>query len=176
VRQVTEKTQAVRDARGLADGTDRTAQTTSGIRDRRRFAAQRLVLLVVSLAGALGALARYGFSRLLPSPPGRFPWGTFWVNISGSFALGLVLVLLTERFPRARVARPLLATGFLGAYTTYSTYMVDADLLLRNHDLATAALYALGSLLAGGGAALAGMWLGRLLAALDRHLDEQLEP
>ncbi|MDA8295817.1 MAG: CrcB family protein [Actinomycetota bacterium] len=152
----------------LADGAHR------AIRDRRRAAAQRAILLVVGAAGILGALSRYAVSRLLPTPAGRFPWSTFWINITGSLVIGFVLVLLTERFPRARVARPLVATGFLGAYTTFSTYMVDADLLFRGHDLAMGAEYAVGSLLAGGGAALVGIWLGRFLMVLDRHLDEHL--
>ena len=145
-----------------------------GDRDRRRAAAQRVVLLVIGIAGILGALARYAMSRLLPTPPGRFPWSTFWTNVTGSLVIGVVLVLLTERFPRARVARPLVVTGFLGAYTTFSTYVVDADLLFRGHDLATGAIYAVASLLAGGGAALVGIWLGRFLSGLDRRLSEHV--
>lgn len=141
---------------------------------RRQVKAQRTVLLVVACAGAIGALARYALSRIITVPAGHFPWNTFWVNITGSFAIGLVLVLLTERFPRARVARPLIATGFLGAYTTFSTYMVDADLLFRAHDLATGIAYALASLAAGLAAAFLGIALGRLVIGLDHRLNEQL--
>lgn len=143
-------------------------------RDRRRAATERTILLVIGTAGILGALSRYAVARLLPTPPGQFPWSTFWINVTGSLAIGFVLVLLRERFPRARVARPLVVTGFLGAYTTFSTYMVDADLLFRGHDLATGAIYTVASLLAGGFAALVGVLLGRFLAGLGGRLEEQL--
>ena len=139
---------------------------------RRR--AERAVLALVAVAGAVGALARYGVALVVTAPAGHFPWGTFWINVSGSLAIGFVLVLLTERFPRARLARPLVATGFLGGYTTFSTYTVDADLLVRSHALATAALYAVASLLAGAVAVVAGMLAARLLVRLDRRLAEQL--
>lgn len=139
---------------------------------RRR--AERTILAVIGVAGAAGALARYGISRLVPTPAGHFPWGTFWINVTGSLVIGFVLVLLAERFPRARLARPLVATGFLGAYTTFSTYMVDADLLVRSHDLATAATYLLASLFAGAAAVVAGMVGARLLVRLDHRLGEQL--
>ncbi|MDA8034024.1 MAG: CrcB family protein [Actinomycetota bacterium] len=141
---------------------------------RRRRRAERAVLLTVAVAGAIGALARDGVSRLMASPAGHFPWGTFAINVSGSAAIGLVLVLLVERFPAARLARPLVVTGFLGAYTTYSTYMVDADLLFRSHDLVTGAAYVLASLLAGTLAVAGGIVLGRFLVRFDGHLSEHL--
>lgn len=143
-------------------------------RDPRRRHGERTVLLVVATAGALGALARYGLGHLVDPGPGRFPWGTFWTNVSGSLALGLVLVLLAERFPHSQLARPLLATGFLGAYTTFSTYVVGTDLLLRTHEVATAVAYALASLVAGTAAALAGILLGRALSRLHRTLGHRL--
>lgn len=138
-----------------------------------RRTTERAVLLVVGLGGAVGALARYGVSRLFPVPAGHFPFGTLWINLSGSAALGLVLVLVTERFPRGRLARPLLATGFLGAYTTFSTYMVDADLLVRGGHLATAAVYALVSLVGGLLAVGLGMSAARGMVRLDRILAER---
>lgn len=141
---------------------------------RRHATAQRTILLVIGSAGALGALARYAVARLVTSPAGHFPWSTFWINVTGSFAIGLVLVLVGERFRSARIARPLIATGFLGAYTTFSTYMVDSDLLFRRHDFATGALYVAASLFAGLGAAFAGVVLARFLVALDRRLNELL--
>lgn len=141
----------------------------------RRRGAQRTILLVVGTSGLLGALARYGLSEAIRTPPGSFTWSTFAINVSGSLLIGLVLVLLLERFPRARVARPLIVTGFLGAYTTFSTYMVDADLLFRSGDLATGIAYTLASMVGGGVAAGSGIALGRLLVRVDRHLEERLE-
>lgn len=141
---------------------------------RRHRRAERSILAVVAVAGALGALARDGVGHLVPGTPGHFPWGTFSTNVAGSFAIGIVLVLLTERFPNARVARPLVVTGFLGAFTTFSTYVVGADLLVRDHAVGIAAAYALGSVAAGALAALSGILLGRFLSNLDRSLGEQL--
>jgi len=131
-------------------------------------------MLVIGFAGALGALARYAMGHLITVPAGHFPWNTLWINVTGSFAIGVVLVLVGERFPRARVARPMIATGFLGAYTTFSTYMVDADLLFRSHELATGALYAVASLFAGLGAVFFGVVLARGLVSLDHRLNEML--
>lgn len=143
----------------------------SGHASRR---ATRVLVAVIACSGAVGALARYVAARLLPTAPGRFPWGTFWINVSGSAVIGFVLVLLLERFPRARLARPLVATGFLGAFTTFSTYMVDADELVRAHRVATAAVYALGSLLAGTAAVAVGMAAARTAVRIDASLDRQL--
>lgn len=141
---------------------------------RRRRRAERTILVVIAAAGALGALARDGVAHLVHAAPGHFPWGTFWTNVVGSFAIGLVLVLLTERFPRARLARPLVVTGFLGAFTTFSTYVVGADLLVRGHAVGTGLAYAVGSVLAGAVAALCGILLGRFLSRLDQSLGDQL--
>jgi CrcB protein len=119
------------------------------------------VLTVVAVGGIFGALARQAVLIGLPTQPGRFPWGTFWVNMSGSFVLGFLLVLLTERFPRAYLARPLLATGVLGAYTTFSTLMMESVLLVRDHHALTGAADVVVSLGAGLAAVLAGMVLAR---------------
>jgi len=129
------------------------------------------VLAAVSLGGALGAPARYGIAQVVYITPGTFPWGTFWINISGSFALGFILVLLLERFPPSRYIRPFVATGFLGAYTTYSTVAVESDLLVKNGHWAVAAAYTAGSFAAGFLAVWAGLVLARALPSFrsDRH-------
>lgn len=142
-------------------------------RDRHRKA-QRMILLVIGCAGVVGALARYAMSRLIAVPTGDFPWSTFWINVSGSFVIGFVLVLLPDRFPRARRARPLIVTGFLGAYTTFSTFMTETDLLFKSRDIATGSMYALGSLGAGTAAAAGGLVLARFILHLERRLREQL--
>ena len=80
----------------------------------------------------LGAVSRYAISLALPSEPGRFPWGTFLVNVTGSFVLGFLLVVLLEQFPRGRLARSVIGTGFIGAYTTLSTFVVKAVELVRD--------------------------------------------
>src|SRR5262245_58811533 len=115
----------------------------------------------------LGASARYGMAQWLPRRPDGFPWATFWTNLSGSFVLGLLLVLVLERFPPSRYVRPFFATGVLGAYTTMSTYQVEIALLLKDGHAATAWLYAVGSLVIGLFLAYAGILVGRL--ARPRH-------
>lgn len=122
------------------------------------------VLAAVAAGGALGAPARYGISLAVHITPGTFPWGTFWINLSGSFALGLLLAVLLARFPADPHLRPFLATGFLGAYTTYSTFAVETDLLIRNGHAGVALAYTAASLAVGLLAAATGLRLGRVLA------------
>lgn len=129
--------------------------------------AQPDVLAVIAAGGMLGASARYGIAQLVPPRPGRFPWATWWTNLSGSFLLGLLLVLILERFPPTRYVRPFLATGILGAFTTMSTYQVETVLLIKDGHARTGIAYGLGSVLAGIGLAYTGILTGRL--ARPRH-------
>jgi CrcB protein len=121
------------------------------------------VLAAIALGGALGAPARYGVAQLIHVAPGTFPWATFWTNLTGSFALGFILALVLERFPPSRYLRPLVATGFLGAYTTYSTFAVETVLLLKDGHVAVALAYALSSLVAGFVVAWTGLLAARAL-------------
>jgi len=121
-------------------------------------------LAAIAAGAALGGPARYGVAQLIHGAKNGFPWATFGTNISGSLVLGFLLVLVVERFPPTRYVRPFFATGFLGAYTTFSTFAVETDLLVKSGHFLTAAVYAAGSLAAGLGAAWAGTRLGRLAA------------
>lgn len=131
-----------------------------------RWARARLpadVLLVIAAGGPVGAGARYAVASALPPRPGAFPWATLAVNVAGSFALGLLLVLFLERFPPSRYLRPFVATGVLGAFTTYSTFAVETDLLVRSGRVATAAAYVVVTIVVGLAAARTGMVVGRML-------------
>jgi fluoride exporter len=128
----------------------------------RPFDRRAATLAAVAVGGIIGALARYAVERALPTVTGHFPWGTFWVNMSGSAALGLLLVVVVERLPRGHLARPLLGTGFLGAYTTFSTFTVEAALLVHDGHAAGALVYVGASLGAGLGAVLLGMTAARV--------------
>ena len=119
-------------------------------------------LAVIAIGGMIGATARFKVAEALPIKPGHFPWATFWINLSGSFLLGFLLVVLLDRMPADRYVRPLLATGVLGAYTTMSTFAVEAALLVKDDHAATAVLYALGSVAAGVLLAYAGITIARL--------------
>jgi CrcB protein len=136
--------------------------------DHRRVArlarrAEPPVLAAIALGGALGAPARYGLAQLVHVTPGTFPWATFATNVTGSLALGLVLALVLERFPPTRYLRPFVATGFLGAYTTYSTFAVETDLLIKDGHATVALAYAAASLISGIVAVWAGIWAARFL-------------
>jgi CrcB protein len=90
------------------------------------------VLALIAVGGALGAPARYEIAQLVHVPKDGFPWATFWTNLSGAFVLGLFVTLIVERFPPGLHVRAFVATGFLGAYTTFSTMAVEADLLVKD--------------------------------------------
>ncbi|MFE5078372.1 fluoride efflux transporter FluC [Streptomyces halstedii] len=105
---------------------------------RRR---QAEVLAVIATGGVIGACTRYGAAVLWPVVPGAFPWTTFWINVTGSAAMGLLIVLITEWTSAHPLVRPFLGTGVLGGYTTFSTYTVDARNLIDGHHAGTAVLY-----------------------------------
>lgn len=125
--------------------------------------AEPSVLAAIALGGALGAPARYGVAQVIHVAPDSFPWATFWTNVTGSFALGLILALVLERFPPTRYLRPFVATGFLGAYTTYSTFAVETVLLTKDGHGAVALTYAASSLAIGFAAVWAGIWAARIV-------------
>jgi CrcB protein len=144
-------------------------------RTRRRFIRPQ-VLIVASLAvgGSLGAIARYAISLALPTVTGRFPWGTFIINVSGSFLLGFLLIILIEQFPMGRLARPVIGTGVLGAYTTFSTFMVEAVLLVRAGDPGLALVYLMSSLVFGLVAVWVGMLGARVVLRAEHWLQEEM--
>ena len=115
-----------------------------------------MTLLLVAVGAAVGAPLRYLTDRAIQARYGSaFPWGTFAVNVAGSLLLGLLVGL-----PVAPWLASLLGTGFCGALTTYSTFSYEVLRLGRAGERSAAAAYAIGSVLAGIGAA----WAGILLA------------
>src|SRR4051795_5688952 len=78
-----------------------------------------------ALGGVVGALARWGVARALPSPAGGWPWATLLVNLTGCALIGFLLAVLLARFPTSPWLRPFLVTGVLGGYTTFSTFAVE---------------------------------------------------
>ena len=135
---------------------------------RRGRRADPSVLAAIALGGALGAPARYGVAQVIHVAANTFPWATFWTNVSGSFALGGVLALMLERYPPTRYLRPFIATGFLGAYTTYSTFAVETDLLIKEGHAPIAFAYAVASLAVGFLAVWAGIWAARAVPLSHR--------
>lgn len=116
---------------------------------------QALVVAVVALGGALGATARYGLSLWWPHQVGGFPWATFWTNVVGCAAIGVLMVVITEVWAAHRLARPFFGTGVLGGFTTFSTYAVDIQQMVDSGHPGTGFAYLAATLLA----ALAAVWL-----------------
>jgi fluoride exporter len=81
--------------------------------------------LLAALGGVLGALARWGTAELLPPSPDGWPWATLLANLTGCLLLGALLAVLAGRSPEPAWARPLLAVGVLGGFTTYSAFAVE---------------------------------------------------
>ncbi len=119
-----------------------------------------MILLSLAVGGILGTLARYGLAGWVQGWAGAsFPWGTFAVNLLGSFLLGLAL-RGSEAAAFSPETRALLTTGFCGAFTTFSTLSWETVALLQAGAWGRAGAYALGSL----GLGLAAVWAGLSLA------------
>jgi len=89
-----------------------------------------------------------------------FPYGTFAINVTGSFILGLFLAFAQDRAWVAPPARLLFAVGFVGAYTTFSTFEYESIRLVQDGELFLGAIYLIGSVLSGGVATIVGIALG----------------
>lgn len=118
----------------------------------------------IGIGGFFGAVVRYGIHTWLATRWGTaFPYGTLFVNVSGSFVLCLIIAILSRSFDMAPTLRLALTVGFLGSYTTFSTFSADALLLLENGYTLRGLAYVAGSVLGGGLMGAAGLLLGRSL-------------
>jgi len=117
--------------------------------------------LLIAAGGALGSIARYWVGSTIAGRAGiKFPYGTLVVNISACIVIGFTLTYLGKRADLNPAWRFLVAVGFIGAYSTFSTYEWETLSTLRSGAFALAALYAVGSLILG----LAATWCGAALA------------
>jgi CrcB protein len=120
--------------------------------------------LFIAIGAALGANARYLVGTWAGHRFGAdFPYGTLIVNVTGSFVLGFLLTLGTDRLQISPEMRLLLAVGFLGSYTTFSSFTVESVNLLRDGGLWTGMLSILGNNFIGLLSALSGAYLARLI-------------
>lgn len=119
---------------------------------------------LVAIFGAAGAVSRYALDGWITDlTRGQFPWGTFVINVVGAFLLGLLVAVTTERLlphPNWRIA---LGIGYLGSFTTFSTYTYESVKLAEDGALGLALLNSAGMLALGLLAAAAGLALGRTL-------------
>ncbi|WP_446210060.1 FluC/FEX family fluoride channel [Micromonospora sp. IBSANI012] len=137
--------------------------------DRGELAAHpAAVLAAIAAGGVLGALARTGLQAAFPHPPTGFPWATFGINVAGCLLIGLLMAVITAR-PTGPLVRPFLGVGVLGGFTTFSTYVVDAQRAVAAGAPGTALAYLAATLVG----ALLAAWTGdavagRLLARAGR--------
>ncbi|MDX6605502.1 MAG: fluoride exporter [Solirubrobacterales bacterium] len=119
---------------------------------------------LVAVFGAAGAVSRYALDGWISDlTHGQFPWGTFVINVAGAFALGLLLALTTERLlphPNWRIA---IGIGYLGSFTTFSTYAYESVKLAEDGSVGLALVNSVGMVALGMLAAFAGLALGRTL-------------
>jgi CrcB protein len=138
---------------------------------------------LVAAGGSLGAAAREAVAQALPAPASGFPVSTLAVNLSGAFLLGVLLEAIARAGDdrgRRRRARLLAGTGFMGAYTTYSTFAVESDQLLRAGRVGTAVAYVAATVAGGLIVTAAGItlaaWRSRVAADLPVDPDVDGEP
>lgn len=109
----------------------------------------RQELAAIALGGAAGALLRVALSRSYATGSASWPWVTFAVNIAGAILLGYFVTRLQERLPLSAYRRPLLGTGFCGAFTTFSTMQLELLEMLDAHRYGLAVAYAASSIALG---------------------------
>jgi CrcB protein len=122
-------------------------------------------IVAVGIAGFLGAIARYGLEGFVSSRNGgSFPWGTLVVNVSGSLVIGFLFAVLIEgRVVVVPWLRAAMTVGFVGAYTTFSTFTLETFRLVEEGSIGLAGANAFGSLGVGLVAVYVGVVLGRLV-------------
>ncbi len=119
---------------------------------------------LVFVGGGLGAMLRHAINEKSPALVGvNYPWGTMFINIVGSLAMGLVAGWFALRGHGGQLPRLFLATGILGGFTTFSTFSLDASLLLERGDTWTGMAYIVGSVVIGILALFAGLAIMRSL-------------
>lgn len=119
------------------------------------------LLATIAAGGAAGTVLRAAIDQALPVTGSGFPWATLAVNTAGSLIIGLVVVAALERAAPTRYVRPLLGTGFCGGLTTFSTFAVETDRLVKAGSAGMAAAYVVSSVAAGLVAVAAGAGLAR---------------
>lgn len=119
-------------------------------------------LIAIAIGGALGALGRYWISGLLNNAAYKLPYGTLFCNVAGSFLMGVCFVLILEKTRLSPELRPLLMVGFMGAFTTFSTFSLETVAMLQEGHIMSAAIYISLSVLLCIAALSAGLWITRL--------------
>lgn len=118
----------------------------------------------IALGGAFGAVARYGVNISAAAVFGHgFPWATLIVNIAGSFMMGALIAAMGQIWQPPEALRVFMVTGFLGAFTTFSTFSLDSVSLWEKGQFLEAGGYMAASILLSIGALVAGLWMVRTI-------------
>jgi CrcB protein len=120
----------------------------------------------IAVGGAAGSLARWGVDQVVGGT--TYPWATFLINVSGCLLIGVLMAFVLDVWAHRRHLRPLLGVGFLGGFTTFSTFVLETRSLATSSHALLAIVYVVGSVAAGVLAALAGLVGGRLVVDLAR--------
>ena len=121
------------------------------------------LLAAVAAGGVLGSMGRYAVGLALPHVPGSFAWSTFLVNVTGSLAMGVLVVWVLAMARPHPWLRPFLGVGVLGGWTTFSSYALDVHAMAQSGHGLLAAAYLVGSLVVGIVAVGLGITLGERL-------------
>ncbi len=120
-----------------------------------------MTYLAVAFGGALGAMSRFFvYNVFMRATTSTFPWATLTVNIVGSFLIGIAFVVITERLEMGPEVRGVVTVGFLGAFTTFSTFSMDTIGLLEQGQVGSAIIYVLSSV----AVCIIAAWLGLTVA------------
>ncbi len=123
-----------------------------------------MTLVLIAVGGAAGAVARYLVDvAVLERFGGAFPLGILFVNLTGAFVLGVLAALIVDRGVLPADLRAPLLVGFLGAYTTFSTLMLDSWQLIEDGSPALGLVNLVGSVVLGVIAVVGGLWIGRAI-------------
>jgi|SRR5271163_4360516 len=118
-------------------------------------------VLFVALGGAIGSVARYLVSGWFAARFGpAFPYGTFVINVTGSFIIGMFFAFAQDRISLSPYWRPFFAVGVVGGYTTFSTFEYESVRLLQSGEMLLAAVYLIGSVVLGAIGTILGLAVG----------------
>jgi CrcB protein len=121
------------------------------------------VIAAVAAGGAIGSVARYCVAQLQSPAWAGFPYGIFFVNISGGFIMGLLTELMALKFSVSPEVRAFLTTGIMGGYTTFSTFSLESAMLIQRGAYVSASGYIIGSAVLSIIALFCGLWIVRAL-------------